>query len=77
MYTELTDIYPNPVDSLLNLESILFEYVTLSIVDAAGREHYVANKTGNSIDVSMLPSGLYVLRLSNDTESITKKFLKK
>ena len=72
----LVELYPNPVDSILNLRSLGFNYSKVSITDASGTEYLVVTEAKDRIDVSKLPAGLYILRLSNDRELLIKKFTK-
>jgi chitinase len=74
---ETTELYPNPVDSILNLKGLAFKHTKIVIIDASGNECYVVKRDDDLLDVSMLPGGLYILRLTNDLESLTKKFVKK
>jgi chitinase len=73
---EVVELYPNPVDSLINLNSLGFKNMRVSVTDLAGNECLVVAKANDFLDVSMLPAGLYILRLSNESESLIKKFTK-
>lgn len=69
----IPNIYPNPVEDVLHIEGI--ESAELSIHDAAGKP-VMKVLTTNEINFSRLPPGIYVLRLSNDQQTITRKILK-
>ena len=67
-------IYPNPASSTLSISSNeTFE--TVSVYNMMGGE--VISTTGNSVNVENLASGVYILKLSNKSQSITKRFIKK
>jgi len=76
--TELT-IYPNPVENILNIElPITNDRVDFSIHNSLGVCISNGILNNNSINVSALQSGLYVLSLSTHHEKIsTTKFIKK
>jgi hypothetical protein len=75
--TESIELYPHPVDSVINLRTLGFEYREVSIVDESGKSYSAERTKDGILDVSMLSPGLYILRLTNSRGSLTKKFLKK
>lgn len=70
-------IYPNPVKETLN-----FKYLdnpdkfNVSIYDITGRLVKEYHKVNNSIDVSQLKNGVYIVSISYDKNKIIKKFIK-
>jgi len=75
--SEIT-IYPNPVANYLYIENnsdIIF--TRAKIYDISGK--LITSKTNieSNINVSNLPNGFYILKLSNDKTSVTKKFIVK
>jgi N-acetylneuraminic acid mutarotase len=71
---DLITIYPNPTSDKLFINSSLTN-ASLSISDMADQSWQV-QKTGNEIDISALPSGVYCLRLQNGNSSLIRKFTK-
>lgn len=76
--------YPNPVVDVLNITGVLAEgEATIELVDVVGRVVYTANVTasGNSfeesINMSGLASGSYVLKVTQNDEVKTLKIVKK
>ncbi|MBL0012457.1 MAG: DUF4397 domain-containing protein [Flavobacterium sp.] len=69
-------IYPNPVADALNI-SIPFSFDTVSgqIIDISGRAVKSMTKVENSIDVSSLSNGLYILDLLIDNKPFKQKFI--
>ncbi|WP_452231530.1 leucine-rich repeat domain-containing protein [Lacinutrix sp. MEBiC02595] len=67
-------VYPNPTDSYLNIEGNE-KLLTISIYNLLGKK-MIATKCTNKIDVQGLPSGVYLIRLSDSMRQITKKFIK-
>jgi hypothetical protein len=68
--------HPNPVQSILNVKADGYKGGIIKIMDAGGREHITSTFNENAVDVSMLPSGLYIIRLSKEKKSAVKKFMK-
>lgn len=70
-------IYPNPVNHLLNIEAT--NLLTVELVEVTGKvlESYdCSSKTSIQIDLSSKPSGLYLIRLTNDKGISQKKIMK-
>jgi len=73
-------IYPNPVESILNIEFTNLQINELSVIDFMGR--IIFTKTGKiddktSIDVSNLKNGIYILSIQTvDNKKIIKRFVK-
>jgi hypothetical protein len=78
-------VYPNPADDQLTLQvtSTKDAEIKYVIYDSYGIAKMEKTKIGSSqtqlevIDVSMLPTGLYWIRLSIDGKIISKSFMKK
>lgn len=73
--TEIT-VYPNPcVDYInFNTESKL---ENISIYNSNGQLISIEKLVNNRIDISQLPSGLYIMRFDSDGKTINKKIIKK
>ncbi|MGB0888089.1 MAG: T9SS type A sorting domain-containing protein, partial [Vicingaceae bacterium] len=70
-------IYPNPVQNKLFFELDNEEITELEIVDFSGRVvTTIANTSANSVDVSNLPQGIYVLRIFTENGITTNRFIK-
>jgi hypothetical protein len=77
----LLKVYPNPVSNILNvsvLGDLSGQKTNLQIIDMAGRILVTKNSNGTleSIDISTLPKGVYMLRATNGVKEITSKFTK-
>jgi len=78
------DIYPNPVSSLLHLQlpEGLQGNIEIEISEMSGRINkrislqLNGNSTSTSIDVSMLPVGMYLIHTKTREGILSKKFLK-
>ena len=68
-------MYPNPVRDVLNIESPA-AILTISVQDMNGKQLISLSGTGNAIDVSHLPQGVYIVKVTTETETITKKITK-
>ncbi|SFN64274.1 Por secretion system C-terminal sorting domain-containing protein [Bizionia echini] len=74
--TEIS-IYPNPTNSLLNIQHLPnSQKMTLKVFDLLGKE-LLSTANQDTIDVSYLNSGTYILRIQTDTKIYNKKFIKK
>jgi hypothetical protein len=69
-------LHPNPVTSMLNVKADAYKGGVLKIMDAAGKEHLSRTFNNDAVDVSVLPTGLYILKLSKDKHATVKKFIK-
>jgi len=72
------EIYPNPATTTLNIKSPENEIAEINIFDISGKLLLSKNNFGknNSIDVSSLISGTYILKLkTEDGKLSSKKFL--
>lgn len=74
-------IYPNPVLNELNLSvDVAFSKAEISILDLQGRNlitKLIANSGFQSIDVSNLSNGVYLLKVAADGKVLNTKFIKK
>jgi hypothetical protein len=77
---DVISIYPNPATDVLNLKVAGSETITaIQVVDLNGRQ--MISKTFNNvsdaqIDVYDLTAGMYLINITSDNATITKKFLK-
>lgn len=74
-YAEI-QIYPNPVRSLLTIETPNEEMTRISMVDMLGQEVYnaeVVNTHQHEIQVSGLDTGMYIIQVSTNNTTITRK----
>jgi hypothetical protein len=69
-------VYPNPTTGLLELESSS-EIIRIEVIDLAGRIVYQQVTHGKTLDISFLPPGSYVLKLTFDEFSLQKIVIKK
>jgi len=75
--------FPNPVTDFLNFRFTNLESADLQfmVIDFAGRslinKKIAVNESMSSVDLSMLPSGSYLIYLRNNTIKFYKKIIKK
>lgn len=76
----VVSIYPNPVNDKLNIElNNLNEDVNFTIFNTIGQEIIKGSLEANgthSLSLAQQQSGIYFIKLSTDSKSITKKFVK-
>lgn len=68
-------VYPNPCSHMLNIETASSTQFMATVYDIAGRQ-VIAPSQQNSIDVSGLTNGLYMLRLQSEEGQQTVNFIK-
>jgi len=68
-------IYPNPVKDVLNIQS-KHNIIKADIYDSTGRILHSTSVKANVINVSELPKGNYIIKLSAKDKSFTQKFIK-
>lgn len=67
-------VYPNPAKNVINIENVT-DLTSVELYSVIGKQVYKgANET--SIDISNLNDGVYLLKLTNETGSITKRIVK-
>jgi hypothetical protein len=74
-----TRIYPNPVIDMLNIDYELNDSkAILSVIDMTGKSVLTAELEENNteIDVSDLPSGIYILNISSELDNFNKQIIK-
>ncbi len=70
-------LYPNPTKGILNLNATYgFENAIYSVFDIQGKRVMNSKFNTNSIDVSELNSGTYILRIMQEGMIKTQKFIK-
>ena len=70
-------LYPNPTKDVLNLNATYgFEDAIYSVFDMNGRRVMNSKFTSNTIDVSQLSAGNYILRILQDGAQKSQKFIK-
>jgi uncharacterized alpha/beta hydrolase family protein len=69
--------YPNPVKDILNLENITLSKATVySVLGQLIETKTFENETSNTLDLSSLESGIYLIVLENDSLQKTIKVIK-
>jgi len=69
-------LFPNPVVDQINLNGLEKDKNSATIFNAQGALVLQKNDCGNSIDVSNLSEGFYILRIKNNNKSFSFKFFK-
>ncbi|KGO85967.1 hypothetical protein Q765_12940 [Flavobacterium rivuli WB 3.3-2 = DSM 21788] len=67
-------IYPNPVKELLNITaSHALNNTVVEVYDLTGRQVFYSKLNNNTINVSALPAGMYILKMDNKTGKFIKQ----
>ncbi len=73
---ELISIYPNPVKNSLTINPFnSLEIKGITLFDTSGRKHDI-DLLNNRIDLSSIPSGLYLLQIQTTSGVLTEKIIK-
>jgi len=68
-------LYPNPTKNNLYIETALNSTIYVSIVDMLGKEVINTKVTNNSVNVSNLTSGIYIVKITEEGKLATKKLI--
>ena len=71
------EIFPNPVQSYLNIENDNINITKVHFLSIAGKELFIATNNFRHIDVNLLPKGLYLVKIETAQGVYIKKMLKK
>jgi len=70
-------IYPNPTNGELRIESGELKIENIVIYDIFGKTQKIESwKTKSTIDISHLPAGIYFVKISTEVGEVTRKVLK-
>lgn len=80
--TDSLTIFPTMTQNTLNIQSASDDVFTMKIIDLQGKtvwqNHSALQKSvAESIDVSQLASGVYILKAESNAKQVIKKFIKK
>tara|TARA_R110002153_G_scaffold29391_1_gene90241 strand:+ start:219 stop:1799 length:1581 start_codon:yes stop_codon:yes gene_type:complete len=68
-------LYPNPTDNILFIKGNK-NSINVSVYNMLGKE-VLSKMNTNNIDVKVLPKGVYIIKISDDTSQINRKFIRK
>jgi hypothetical protein len=75
-------IYPNPIQNVINidLQNIIHSELTIQVMDVFNQiifsKNILKGVVAESIDLSYLNNGMYIIRISNDSMKLVKKIIK-
>lgn len=71
-------VYPNPAKDKVTIETNNVNLTSVEVYDLLGKKVFEQNKlSNNTIDISDLSNGIYMLKLNSENKSITKKLIVK
>ena len=69
-------IYPNPSNTnFITIKADILDHLNVEIFDIQGRKVMKEDITDSKLNISTLKTGIYLLRISHDNASITKKLI--
>jgi hypothetical protein len=74
--TESWSVYPVPTENELMVTAV-FSNSTYTIINSSGQQIKQGTLSHTNIDVSQLPSGVYILQISNDAHIQQARFVRK
>ena len=69
-------VYPNPVSSVLRIKG-LSENANITVFDVCGKNLFSQELTSNTVDLSSLKKGIYIVNITSERVSSNFKILKK
>ena len=76
--TSTISIYPNPVENVLNINSGDSKIAVIQLFDATGKLISTFNGMTNTLDVSALATGIYILTITDENGRVSRsKVVKK
>lgn len=72
----IVSLYPNPTRDILNIETNSATKLNYTVINYLGQVVKSGSIENNSLNVSNLNAGVYVLQINDGQKSITKKFIK-
>ncbi len=71
-------LFPNPTNGIISIASTKSELTQIEVFDSLGKSILVQNSNFDNIDLSLLSTGIYICKLTNDAGQIEfKKIIKK
>ncbi|MEN8815775.1 MAG: T9SS type A sorting domain-containing protein [Nonlabens sp.] len=72
------NVYPNPATDVLNITSSAQQFTSVNIVDLNGRlvKSFEVESNVVNANIQDLKSGLYIVNISNNETTISRKFIK-
>ncbi|WP_420572106.1 T9SS type A sorting domain-containing protein [Kordia sp.] len=74
--TSTFKIYPNPSTGILNIQTNTTDSASVDVYDMFGKKVVTSNNVNNTIDISNLKNGMYIVRITTNNKSVTKKVMK-
>ena len=72
-------IYPNPTDAVFGISTtVQNDFFEVKVIDLTGKTLNInsfVNSSQDQIDVSKLPSGVYIVEIKNQTNDVIRKKL--
>ncbi len=68
-------MYPNPAKNNLYIETALNSDINVSIVNMLGKEVVNTKVVNNTVNVSSLTAGIYIVKITEESKTATKKLI--
>lgn len=68
-------MYPNPAKNNLFIETALNSDINVAIVDVLGKEVFNSKVSNNAVNISGLTPGMYIVKITEEGKTSTKKLI--
>ena len=68
-------MYPNPAKNNLFIETALNSDINVSIIDVLGKEVINSKVSNNAVNISGLNPGMYIVKITEEGKTSTKKLI--
>jgi len=69
-------IYPNPASTTVSLDSGNVAVTKVEFINSLGQNTKTISTNFETIDISDLPTGIYIMKICSDAGAINKKIIK-
>jgi len=78
LFANAIQIFPNPTTGVIQITSYMLQVAEIEFFDIFGRKqgHIPCIKCYETIDISYLPSGVYLVKINTEKGVVTKKIIK-
>ena len=74
--TMVCSVYPNPTTGMFQVMSGELQVTSIEVFDVYGRKQKAESRKQNVVDISLLPAGVYFVKIKTEKGIATKKIIK-
>ncbi|KGO93866.1 hypothetical protein Q767_14435 [Flavobacterium enshiense DK69] len=69
------NIYPNPANDVLHITTSANEIKTIAIYDVMGKEVFNTTTANETINITSLNAGVYIIKITEEGKTATRKLV--